>query len=255
MLKKIIRFTIKNYLILLFFAIILFVGLISLKKIFYSKSIYVYAKIKVGQGLWWATTAKPSIWFVNSIKKGETQYDLIGNPLATILDVRYYPYWQIIQLANNQFDIYLTVKLKVGGNKKTKTYIFNRATIGVGAPIDLEFPSTQITGTVIDLQNELPKNDYTEKTILLIKKEPAPWEYDSIKINDSYYDGTDTVFKILDKQVDEMNKNIIVRASIKVRQVNSQLIFGEEQLIKTGSKLNITTSNFTFDGFYIGKIN
>lgn len=81
-LKKIWKLAIGNYFISIFLAVIIFVGFVSVFKLFFTKPTYVYVKVKMGQGLWWASTAKPSLWFVKSLNKGETERDLMGNPTA-----------------------------------------------------------------------------------------------------------------------------------------------------------------------------
>lgn len=267
-LKKIIKFSLDNYFISIFLACILFVGFISVYKLFFSKSTYVYAKVKMGQGLWWASTAKPPIWFVESLKKGDVQTNLTGSPIAEIQSIHYYPWYG----ATNQYDIYLTLKLKVNGNPKTGKFNFNRSTIGVGSPIDLEFPSVQISGTVIQLSTKPFEEKFITKTITLTKKNVYPWEYETIRVGDTYFDGQQTVFTVLDKKSTDISvqapdiygnstdltldlkKYIVVRAKIKVQEKNNQFIFGEEQVINPGKIINISTSNFTFSEYVVGGI-
>ncbi len=146
-LKKLIKFSTDNYFIPIFLACILFVGVVSVYKLFFTRPVFVYVKVKMGQGLWWASTAKPAIWFVEALKKDDVETSLTGSPIAQIQSIRYYPWYG----TTNQYDIYLTLKLKVNGNPKTGKYNFKRSTIGVGSPIDLEFPSTQVSGTVTEL--------------------------------------------------------------------------------------------------------
>ena len=265
--KKLWKFAIDNYFISIFLAAIAFVGVVSVYKLFLTKPTYVYAKVKVSQGLWWAATQKPSIWFLKAIKKGDAETDLVGKLVAEILSVRYYPWY-----GSDQFDVYLTLKLKVSKNKKTGKYNFKRSTIGVASPIDLEFPSVQFSGTIIDLSEKPFKDAYIEKTITLTKKNAYPWEYDAIQIRDSYSDGGETVFTIFDKTATEtrsltedaygnypvlnpeQKKYIIVKAKIKLRQVEDQLFFGPEQKIILGKTLNISTNNFTFNDYTISKV-
>ncbi len=268
--KKLLRFTTDNYFISIFIAIILFVGFVSIFKLFFSKPTYVYARVKVGQGLWWASTQRPSIWFVKAIKEHETQKDLLGQPSAQILEVRYYPYY-----ASSQFDIYVTLKLKVTGNKKTGEYLFNRSTIGIGSPIDLEFPTTQFSGTIIALGDKPIKDTYVEKTVTMTKKYAYPWEYDAIKVGDSYFDGVDTVFTVIDKQANDTNqitttesfgsgvtnsalseprKFITVVAKMKLKQEGGQLVYGEEQNVSLGRNIGPATPNFTFNDFIVASI-
>src|SRR3989338_8348156 len=104
LMKKFTKFAIDNYFISIFLACIAFVVLVSAYKLFFVKPTFVYAKVKVGQGLWWASTQKPSLWFVKNIKKGDIQTDLLGEPTAEILSVRYYP-----TVFPNQYDVYLTM--------------------------------------------------------------------------------------------------------------------------------------------------
>ncbi len=89
--KKLSKIAIENYFIMIFVAIVLFVGGVSAYKLFYTKATFVYAKVKLGQGLWWAGGQKPSSWLATSIKTGDVEKDLVGKPIAEVLAVRYYP--------------------------------------------------------------------------------------------------------------------------------------------------------------------
>lgn len=267
LLKKFFHFALNNYFISIFLAAIAFVVVVSAYKLFFTKPTYVYAKVKVSQGLWWAATQKPNIWFVKAIKKGDAETDLVGKPVAEILSVRYYPWY-----GSDQFDVYLSLKLKVSKNKKTGKYNFKRSTIGVASPIDLEFPSVQFSGTIIDMSDKLSTDLYIEKTVTLTKKYAYPWEYEAIQTGDSYSDGEETVFTILDKTATEtrsltedaygnypvanpeQKKYIIVKTKIKLRQVKDQLFFGPEQKIVLGKTLNISTNNFTFNDYTVSKV-
>lgn len=265
-LKKLWKFAIDNYFISIFLAAIAFVAVVSVYKLFLTKPTYVYAKVKVSQGLWWAATQKPSIWFLKALKKGDTETDLVGKPVAEILSVRYYPWF-----GSEQFDVYLSLKLKVSKNKKTGKYNFKRSTIGVASPIDLEFPSVQFSGTIIDMSDKLFIDTYIEKTVTLTKKYAYPWEYEAIQVGDLYFDGTSTVFTVLDKAATEtrtltedaqgnypvdteQKRYIVVKAKIKVNIINNQLFFGPEQKITLGRNINISTNNFTFNDYTVSKV-
>lgn len=266
LLKKLWKFALDNYFISIFFACIAFVVLVSAYKLFFSKPTYVYVKVKVGQGLWWAATQRPNIWFVNAINKGDVETDLAGKPLAEILSVRYYPWF-----GSDQFDIYLTLKLKVSKNKRTEKYNFKRSAIGVAAPIDLEFPSIQLSGTIADISESRFNDKLVDKVIVLTKKWAYPWEADAIIIGDTYFDGEEIIFEVLDKKIEfsqeaynfsgtyyapetERKMNITIRAKIKTRVVKNQLFFGPEQKITLGRDISISTNNFTFNGYTISKI-
>lgn len=277
--KKIRKFARKNYFITFFFAVVLFVGVVSLYKIFATKPTYVYTKVKLGQGLWWSSQIRPNIWLATSLKKGDKEYDLLGKPAAEILSVKYYPWYTL-----DQFDVYLTVKLKTSYNKKTNKYLFKRNAVAVGSPIELELSSTQISGTVIDLSEKEFTDKYIEKTVYLTKKSAYPWESDAIKVGDKYFDGENTVFEILGKStsdklsisadkfsissyipvtenlelnypvIPEEKRYIMVKAKILVKEKNNQFIFGEEQVVRPGKLFNLSTSSFAFNDFVVGKI-
>jgi len=264
--KKIVRFVIKNYFMVVFFACIAFVAIVSFYKLFVVEPTYVYVKAKIGQGLWWASTQKPSLWFVKSIKKGDIQNDLVGSPVAEILSVNYYP-----TLYPNQFDVYLTLKLKVSGNNKTGKYNFNRSTIGVGAPIDLEFPSSQFSATVVEMKDRPIRNLWVEKTVYLNKSFAYPWEYETIKVGDVFLNGEEKIVEILDKWLGETTSvisqqkaidpsnvqtrnNITVKIKLKGKLENEKFVFGEEQVIAPGKAVYINTDNFTFTDYIVSKI-
>ena len=263
--KKLWKFATDNYFVSIFLACIAFVAFVSFYKLFFVKPTFIYAKVRVGQGLWWATTQKPSLWFVKNIKKGDIQTDLVGEPTAEILSVRYYPTY-----ISNQYDVYLTMKLKVSGNKKTGKYNFNRSAIGVGAPVDLEFPSSQFSGTVTDFDDAPIKDEYVEKTVYLIKPLAFTWEYDGIKIGDKFFDGEENVIKILDKSaveyttitfrgsLDEVfsqdRSDIVVKLKLKGKVVNNKFIFGEDQVVSLGKTVYLSTDNFTFTDYLVSKV-
>lgn len=264
--RRLWKFAIVNYFITIFFACIVFVGVVSVYKLFFAKDTYVYTRVKVSQGLWWANTAKPSIWMLKAFKKGDVEKSLTGKQSVKILAVRYYPYW-----GTDQFDVYLDLKLLVSGNPKTGKYNFKRSAIGVGAPIDLEFPDVQVSGTITRMSSKPFKDKTVKKTLTLVKKYANAWEYDAIQIGDSYFDGTDKVFTVMDKWFEEQwvtyeatgnnypietepKKHITVRAEVLLTQSKNQLFFAQEQKLTLGKAFNMSTNNFTFEAFEIAGI-
>lgn len=258
LLKNLYRFAIKNYFISIFLACIAFVFLVSGYRLFFQKPTYIYVKVKMGQGLWWASTTKPPLWFIKSLNIGDEQMGLLGQPTAEIKTIRYYP-----TNISNQYDVYLTMKLRVSGNKKTGVYNFNRSPIGVGAPIDFEFPDSQFSGTIISLSDKFIQDKNVNKTVYLYKKGAPTWEFDAIKIGDKFFDGQDNVFEILDKyaadnqslfETNNQTKDITVKAKIKIKDTGRQLLFGEEQVIAPGKTIYVSTKDFTFTNYIITKV-
>ncbi|MFZ5932514.1 MAG: hypothetical protein ACOYT7_00280, partial [Patescibacteria group bacterium] len=138
----------------LFLLIPVFVLAVSFLKTASGKPTYLFAKVKASQGLWWAASAKPNIWFPASIKKGDIETNLLGQPIAEVLEVRYYPYVIEGTPYEDKFDIYLTVKLAADFNKRSQKAIFKRSALSVGSPIELNFPTSAISGTIIEMSPE-----------------------------------------------------------------------------------------------------
>src|SRR3989344_7901728 len=110
----------KNYILSLFVLIVVLVGLVSVFKLATSENEYVYARIKVSQGLWWAATQRPNLWYVRGITKG-LKDTVDDTPNAEIISVRYYPFWN-----SDTYDVFVIAKLAVTKNKKTDEYIYDR---------------------------------------------------------------------------------------------------------------------------------
>lgn len=250
--KKLIHFIKKNYYLLVFSIVIIFVAIFSFYKIFTTKPTFIYVKVKLGQGLWWATTAEPPAWLVDSIKKSNTADDL---PVK-VLEVRHYPFFSTG--VNNQFidqyNTYLSLKLKVTGNKNANNFSFNRSSIAIGAPIDLDLSKTQISGTIISFSKDPIKDIYLDKDIELTKTDPFSWENEAIKIGDYYFDGEEKVFEITGKQISEDNRSLTVKAKIKLKRFDNQLIFAEDRVIAVGTNINIFTNNFSFNNYVVSRI-
>lgn len=267
LIKKILTLLRKNYIIAIFIACILFVGVVSFSRLFLATPTYLYVKVKVGQGYWWAATQKPPIWLVDSLKKGDKAKDISGEIKAEVLSKRYYRYF-----GSGQYDVYLTLRIRVGENKKTGEYVFDRSTISVGSPIDIQFPNAQVTGTVIKLSREQFEDKLIEKTVYLSKRGAFPWELSSINIGDALFDGEENIFEVIDKSgiettaitwdafgnntpnITENSKYVTVKARVKLRKVNSQWVFGEDTQIVPGDVINVSTPNFTFSGYYVSRL-
>jgi hypothetical protein len=264
----------KSRILLILFGLIiaslLIVSLVTIYKLFWEQPQYVYVKVKVGQGYWWAATVKPDIWIVKSIHKGDKQYDYAGKTLAEITSVNYYP-------LGTQYDIFLTLKLRTSYNKTLKQYMYNRSAITVGSPIELNFPKTDITGTVV----EMSEKPFIEKmkviTVTLVNQggytADSTSKYDQIKIGDSFFNGQQETLKILDKSLEKniilvpnnltgevyeqsnsAVQNIVVKAKLLVSEYHSQYFYGGNYKILMNSAAPISTDNYLFDGFAIRKI-
>lgn len=255
------------FIILAFLVITTLTILFSSLKVFLSQTNDVYVKINISQGLWWSTTTKPSHWFTQAFKIGDQALNLLGQPIAEITDFVYYPE------DNKHYNITVTVKLSTKYSPKNKTYQFDRSQLAVGSPINIDFPTSQLTGTIIDFSPNPITNPLVEKTVVL-EKRGFNWELNAIPLGDKYFNGNQNVFEIIDKQAintllqtyDSQNnplyyqtntisvKNITITAKIMFKENGGRLFFGENQLATPGGQLAIITPNFDYSYFVITKI-
>lgn len=256
------------------FGVIIVVTLIfAFLKIFNPETKTVYVKMIVSQGLWWSATGKPDVYFTKAIKSGDTQYSSLGKPEAEVTSTRYYPTIMNSDPSANKYDIFLTVKLNADYNPRTEKYTFSRIALEIGAPISIDTSTTQITGTVIDLSQKPFKDNYVEKTVTLTKKFAYPWEYNAVKIGDSYFDGQDEVFKVISKTqrpavvlssdyygnytsstLDANVRYITVTAKVKLLEKDGQLFFGQNTLLSPGASFTLWTKNFAYSQFLVSEI-
>jgi hypothetical protein len=265
-----------NYLfiVFLFIGFCFFVGISLFYKSFGQKPNYLFVKVKVGQGLWWAATQKPEFWFVKSIKKGEKETDFAGRSQAEIVGVRYYPV--LSDTSYSRYDIFLNIKIRTTYDRKNNQYFFKRNAVSVGSPIEFEFSTINITGTVVEMSKDNIKTKYVEKTVYLYNygayKKDFPYLYDSIKIGDKYFDGEKEVFRVVDKELVEgirlssdnygrlyeqstdVFQNILVKAVVKLTEKDGQLFYGEERALKIGDQFPFLTEGYNFEAFSIAKI-
>ncbi|MBU1066224.1 hypothetical protein KKE60_00275, partial [Patescibacteria group bacterium] len=112
---------------LLFITVAVLVTSTAFIKTAISESDYIYVKVKISQGYWWASTQSPNVWFINSLKVGDAEYGLLGKPIAEVLEIRHYPTISYPKY-QAQYDIFLVLKLAVSVNTKTQKYMFKRST-------------------------------------------------------------------------------------------------------------------------------
>lgn len=257
----------RNIIVTIVALCIAFVGIIAFYRLYVKKETFVYVKVKVSQGYWWATTQKPNMWYIKAIQGAKEEKDVVGAPLATVLRVAYYPWY-----GSNSFDIFVTLRIKVTRMGKSGPYNFRRETIGVSSPIDFEFDTVQFTGTIVQM-SEKPIDPVTRsKTVYLSKKYTYPWEYDAIKVGDYFNDGNANVIEILDKAKGETNEIIVneggklisqeteeyryiaLKIKMRVREDGGQIFYGDEIIVSPGRNLGFVTNGFTFNDYVVSKI-
>lgn len=276
-LKKLLRFFSKNYFLSILILVIFSVVFIAVLRTVLSKPTYVYVRVKLGQGYWWASTVRPSMWYSNSLKKGDVATDLINKPTASVIEVRRYPVSAINAFGGMQYETYILLKLKSQYNKNTGLYSFNRSTLSIGSPIEVQFPNADITGTIIEFSRNPIKKKYVDKIIYLVNQggynKDFPYRFDNLEIGDKYFDGEDTVLEILDKQLEksilsiqnntnaqifereiETTQNIVAKVRVKVEESKDGYFYGIDYKIMQNLYVPFATNNSFFEGFIVRKI-
>jgi hypothetical protein len=257
-----------NYIFVFFFVIVLIVGVFSLFRLTNAKQQTIYVRVKVSQGLWWANTMKPPIWMTQHFKKGDIEYSLTGQKSAEIVEVRAYP--SLTQpTSDEQYSIFVTLKLYTGYNKAKGIYTFKRSPVAVGAPIDLEFTRVQTSGTITDMSTLPFKEQYVEKKVTISHPYIEQSEYEQITPGDSFHDGEETVLTVISKTSSPSTsvflKNSYLRQNdttvqaevvlrMKVKKIQNQWVYNEEQVILPGLELSTGTAQYFFDRFKILRI-
>lgn len=248
-----------------------FTGIIAFSKLL-SKTDYVYAKVKVAQGLWWASTLKTPLWLAQGIKANDSELDLFGKPIAEVIEKRYYPTGD--SLIEDKFNVYLTVRLAAKFSKSGKKYTFKGTTLSIGSPIELDLARTFVSGTIIDISPEPFQDKYVEREVTLRKVTAPGSEFNAIKIGDEFSDGNEVVFKVLDKNIfrfferDNLalpissmlgitvtaKMKLTVTAKMKLKEKNGLFLLGEDKIVRPGAILSIPTPNFDYHEFEIVSI-
>lgn len=250
----------------LFIALPALVVVIALFRFLSPKTDFVYAQVKVSQGLWWANTKSPEYWLIENLEKGMQEKNITNDPIAELLSFKYYPRLSqnLEDSSESTYNVYLKLKLNV--NKSSSgAYTFKRSTLAVGAPIELDFLNVQITGSVMKLSEKPIEDNYETKVVELSGRNLFPWEYDSIKIGDAYFDGENEVFKVLNKtsrltstiapdlfgnfpgSSTEQRRYVTVFAEIKLeKKADGRYFFGEEQEIGIGQGFKFMTPSANY---------
>lgn len=265
--RRAMRLAKKNYLLSFFILVVCFVGLVIVYKVFFSRSTYVYAKVQVGQGYWWASTQRPSRWFVDSIRQAKQEVDLSGRPIVEVQNVIFYPWY-----TSSQYDVYLTARLKVSKISGTGKYSFKRSTIGIGSPIDFEFNDVQFSGIIIALSDKPFTNKYVTRTVTLTERGAYPWEYDSLPVGDTFNNGETDTLAILDKSTipvgtlyvdtyggvlpltQETRNFITVKVKLQGKMDDGVFYYGETERLTPGRTFTTSSNGFAFNDYTISKV-
>ncbi len=270
LIQRFIRYIKKNYVLVSLILIVLTICSIAGYKLFSDNEEVIYVRVKVSQGFWWASTLKPSVWFVDSIKKGDVERSLTGKKIAEILEVRVYPVGYIIN-GSEQYDTYLVVRMVVNKSERANQYMYKREPVLTGGPIDFEFQKAVISGTIMEFSEKPLTENYVEKIVTIQKNDADPWEYQAIQEGATYFDGEEIVVEVLEKDFQDTYAiysatgnnypifseppiNIKATLRITVKDTPHHYVFREEIPLVLGKHITLPLKSFVFNDFVVTSI-
>lgn len=132
--------------------------------IFFRKSAYVTAVIKVGEETVqfqpWNERAGTKAWFSQKFYKGMKETDGLGRTKAEVLDVRSFSTERGLK------DVYVTVRLGTVYNRASNQHTFRGKPVLIGSIIKLNLDDLVVEGLVTHIMGA---NDEREKKTLVIK--------------------------------------------------------------------------------------
>lgn len=243
-LKFLKKLTIVDYLII----IIVLLGVIILYKFFNPEQKWIDAVV---------LDNNIPIFQANSLKVGDIEKDPNGNKIASIEKLETFdtPNTQ----ASNK-DVFITLKLLVRVNPRSKEYEYKNKIIKVGAPIELRFNSGLVNGNISELEN-ISRN-MVIKTLTLKLYEQWPWFGDSIKVGSGEKDQNgEFLVQVLDKEVtpaqivvndasgnpllktDPQKVDITLKVKVQANLINNQIIFGRDKRIIVGELFSFNSGD------------
>ncbi len=233
------------------------------------KPTYIRVRVKGSAGNWWWITPRPPDWLASSIKVGDKELNTVGKEIAVVENV------EIFESGATNRDIFVTTKIKVSYNKRTGKYRFKGEIVDVGSPISLQVGNTLFPGLVTKILDDQSsaQRTYIEKMVTTRMYDRWPWEYDSIIIGEQMkVEGGEAIAEVLSKEkrpaekevvTDEgiilrafspMKEDFFVKFRIKVEPRDNDFVFRDEEIVKIGRQLWITTPSHDYFGIPIIEI-
>lgn len=147
---------------------------------------------------------QPKAWYIEQIKKGKAQKNLLGETLIEIVDVYSYPNGNIYN------DVYVTLKIKAIQNKITKQYIYEGSPLLIHDIKSFKIQDLMLNGEIIDLTNK-PRE--TKKFKVVFELNDRRINYDFVNSSQAMVKGVNNY--IADLMIEELsikdsNKNELV---------------------------------------------
>lgn len=219
----------------------IFFIIISILAIFFlRKSSFVYLTILVSKDKYSFTSAyyyKPPDWYLENLKIGMINKDILGKSDLELVDMYYYP------TAVNERELYLTLKVKTVFNRRTKQHSYEGQPLLIGEGRVFKLDSVYISGNIQEINNNLDEEKKTKTVVVTGELEGKNHEtlpnFGEVLIQDG-----NMIFMGIKKYLaDQINKDLTV--------VNSK----KETVAKiTNVEKNTGYREFIYNNSYIKKV-
>lgn len=233
----------------IFILVILFLLGSSVFYFFYSRQknlVYIYTSvivvrpqnIQLSAPYFWLP-----YWIGDSIKIGESENNLFGQSNLTVVDKETYDsnlYGQYVRLV---------FKMKVDRDKTGK-YLYKNKQVLIGSNMDIKLSYTQVTGSVVEIDTELPKPEIRKVTVTTIVKGIESWLAEAIKVGSLIESNKGEIAKVTEKfsdyaQVkvdnslgqamvssDRLKRDLKLKIDLTVKKINGDYYFMDNHKIK-----------------------
>lgn len=249
----------------IFIGLLIVFSLVGVVKTFKKTTDWRTVKIQVVGKDWTNTFTqydgyRSPYWLTDKIKSGDIERSYTGEETARVLRT------EIYERGGMDFDVYITVKLKVEYNTRMQSYSYRGQPILAGSPIKLKLNRALVIGQIID--DQVPPDGYESKQVTITGRirNAEPWFIEKLIPENTISNGNQTVAKILSVQTDNpvsqiltttqtgtrtnviLEKNprtrdVILTVQLTIERYSNGWFYGGHQRVKAGDRLYLYFPN------------
>jgi len=165
---------------------------------------------------------QPKAWYIEQIKKGKAQKNLLGETLIEIVDVYSYPNGYVYN------DVYVTLKIKAIQNKITKQYVYEGSPLLIHDIKSFKIQDLMLNGEIIDLTNK-PRET---------KKFKVVFELHDLRINFDFVNNSQAMVKGVNNYVADL-----IAEGLSIKDSNKNELVTIKKVEKKPGERIIATNN------------
>jgi len=153
-------------------------------------------------------------WLINTVKKGDKEYDGFGQPVAEVIDIKTYDTW------GSYKETYEKLRLNVLYNKNQHKYTYSSKDLMIGGPISVKPNGILSEGVITSIEGISDERKKVHKKVLVtlengenytyITTGIEPWIAEAVKVGDEMKDFDDhTIAKVLEKKVKPASRRTV----------------------------------------------